>query len=67
MSASSRGWNSLSARRNRQPRAGGDGSPDRWIWGVWVVVALLAVAILPFATRLDGVARAIARFCGFGA
>ena len=70
MSASSPGWNSLSARRNKRSRAdgaGGGASPDRWIWGVWVAVALVAVAILPFATRLDGVARAIARFCGFGA
>ena len=71
MSASSRGWSSLSAPRNRAPRNRGAGgrtaaSADRWIWGVWVAAALLAVVILPFATRLDGVARAIARFCGFG-
>ncbi|XDZ66295.1 hypothetical protein AB8880_02550 [Alphaproteobacteria bacterium LSUCC0684] len=38
---------------------------DRWIWGVWIAVALLSVAILPFATRLGEVSRAIARFCGF--
>ena len=67
MSASNRGWSSLSGRSDRRPGAGagagergGGASPDRWIWGVWV-----AVALLPFASRLDGVARAIARFCGF--
>ena len=38
---------------------------DRWIWGVWIGVALLSVAILPFATRLADVGRAIAQFCGF--
>ena len=69
MSASNRGWSSLSGRSERRPAAGagggGEASADRWIWGVWVAVALLAVAILPFASRLDGVARAIARFCGF--
>ena len=37
---------------------------DRWIWGVWVVIALVAVAILPFASRMGDVARAIASFCG---
>jgi len=38
---------------------------DRWIWGVWIAIALLSVAILPFATRLGDVGRAIAQFCGF--
>ena len=37
---------------------------DRWIIGVWIVVALIAVAILPFASRMGDVARAIASFCG---
>ncbi|MCE2517614.1 MAG: hypothetical protein J4F41_07250 [Alphaproteobacteria bacterium] len=37
---------------------------DRWIWGVWIAVALLAVAILPFASRAREVAVAIASFCG---
>ena len=37
---------------------------DRWIWGVWIVVALVAVAILPFASRARDVAVAIASFCG---
>lgn len=37
---------------------------DRWIIGVWIVVALVAVAILPFASRMGDVARAIASFCG---
>ena len=38
---------------------------DRWIYGVWIVMALVAVAILPFASRMGDVARAIASFCGF--
>lgn len=38
---------------------------DRWIWGVWIVVALIAVAALPFSARLQGVAKAVASFCGF--
>ena len=37
---------------------------DRWIIGVWIVIALIAVAILPFASRMGDVARAIASFCG---
>ena len=37
---------------------------DRWIFGVWILVALIAVAILPFASRMGDVARAIASFCG---
>ena len=37
---------------------------DRWIWGVWIVVALLSVAVLPFASRFREVAVAIASFCG---
>ena len=37
---------------------------DRWIWGVWITVALLAVAVLPFASRFREVAVAIASFCG---
>lgn len=37
---------------------------DRWIYGVWIVIALIAVAILPFASRMGDVARAIASFCG---
>jgi hypothetical protein len=37
---------------------------DRWIWGVWIAVALLAVAVLPFASRFREVAAAIASFCG---
>ena len=41
-----------------------DDGADRWIWGVWVVVALLAVAVLPFASRFREVAVAIASFCG---
>ena len=36
------------------------------MWGVWAAAALAAVMILPFASRLDGVARAVARFCGLG-
>lgn len=38
---------------------------DRWIWGVWIVIALIAVAALPFSARLQGVAEAVASFCGF--
>ena len=37
---------------------------DRWIWGVWIAAALIAVAILPFASRMGDVAQAIASFCG---
>ena len=37
---------------------------DRWIWGVWIVIALLSVAVLPFASRFREVAVAIASFCG---
>lgn len=37
---------------------------DRWIFGVWIGIALIAVAILPFAARFKEVAVAIASFCG---
>ena len=37
---------------------------DKWIWGVWIVIALISVAILPFASRFKEVAVAIASFCG---
>jgi len=39
---------------------------DRWIWGLWIGVALFSVAVLPFASRFGDVAKAIAQFCGFG-
>ena len=67
MSASNRGWN-LSSEHNSDHPAGDaeddDANADRWIWGVWIVVALVAVAILPFASRFQDVARAVASFCG---
>ncbi|CAI8450914.1 MAG: Uncharacterised protein [SAR116 cluster bacterium MED-G04] len=67
MSVSSQGWNSLSEHKTEDTETDReDQAQDRWIWGVWLTVALISVAILPFASRLDGVARSIARFCGFG-
>lgn len=78
MLASNQGWNLLSERadHNRREEAGlpqehCDQRPedtrraDRWIWGVWIGVALLSVAILPFSSRMGEVARAVAHFCGF--
>ena len=71
MSASNRGWNLSSEHKSEDPvetpEQHPDGSSDhadRWIWGVWVAVALIAVAILPFASRFQDVALAIAAFCG---
>lgn len=37
----------------------------RRLWIAWVIIALIAVAILPFAARSSSIARAIASFCGF--
>jgi len=78
MSASNQGWNLLSghadkkrpeeigfSQEDRFQRPEVVPQADRWIWGVWIAVALLSVAILPFATRMGEVARAIAQFCGF--
>jgi len=78
MSASNQGWNLLSGHADKKHIQDHGVSPqgeherhedthhaDRWIWGVWIAVALLSVAILPFATRMGEVARAIAQFCGF--
>ena len=48
----------------RAADAAADASADRWIWGVWIVVALVSVAVLPFASRFKEVATAIASFCG---
>jgi hypothetical protein len=78
MSGSNPAWNSwcapLAKDGQQRPENASQNSPrdssglvdksDRWIWGVWIVVALIAVAILPFATRLQEVAVAIASFCG---
>ena len=38
---------------------------DRWIWGVWLIIAVIAIGILPLTTRGLEMARAIASFCGF--
>ena len=74
MWGSNRAWNlwyePMAEENNNQPPPTDDGAPmldhaDLWIFGVWIVVALIAVAILPFASRMGDVARAIASFCGF--
>jgi len=74
MWGNNRAWNlwyePMAKENNNQPPPTDDGAPvldhaDRWIYGVWIVVALIAVAILPFASRMGDVARAIASFCGF--
>jgi len=78
MLASNQGWNLLSghadkerpeeygfSQEDRFQRPEDARDADRWIWGVWIAVALISVAILPFATRMGEVARAIAQFCGF--
>ena len=36
----------------------------RIVWLVWGLVALAAIAILPFSARMDGVVRALAAACG---
>jgi hypothetical protein len=44
-----------------------DQQPDKGmqiVWLVWGLVALAAVAILPFSARMDGVVRALAAACG---
>ena len=72
MSARNQGWNLLSEQMTNQDKKQSDDmidqtlldTGDRWIIGVWVFVALLAVAILPFASRMGEVAQAIASFCG---
>ena len=73
MSARNQGWNLLSELKTDNRGAGNDlhdnadqkDNADRWIWFVWVGVALVAVAILPFASRFQEVANAVAVFCGF--
>ena len=71
MSVSNRGWNLSSEHKSEEQvatpeenAAGSSDHADRWIWGVWIAVALIAVAILPFASRFQDVALAIAAFCG---
>jgi len=39
--------------------------PDRSVWLAWLVLVLVAVAILPFALRNSEVVRQIAAMCGF--
>jgi Ca2+/H+ antiporter len=38
---------------------------DRWIWAVWLIIAVISIGILPLTTRGLDMARAIASFCGF--
>ncbi len=38
---------------------------SRGVIVVWIIIALLAIAALPFTARGYEVARAIASFCGF--
>jgi len=38
---------------------------DRSVWLIWLGMALLAVAILPFAVRNSEIVRQIAAMCGF--
>ena len=38
---------------------------DRSVWLIWLVMVLLAVAILPFAVRNSETVRQIAAMCGF--
>lgn len=38
---------------------------DRWIWTVWLIIAVISIGILPLTTRGLDMARAIASFCGF--
>lgn len=67
MSASNRGWNLSSEHKTDPVQENSENTStrdDRWIWGVWIVAALIAVAILPFASRFQDVARAVASFCG---
>jgi hypothetical protein len=68
MSARNRGWNLSFEHKTDLPReetASDTDHADRWIWGVWIVVALISVAILPFSSRFHAVARTIAQLCGF--
>ncbi len=46
---------------NAMETAGG----DRWIWAVWLIIAVISIGILPLTTRGLDMARAIASFCGF--
>ena len=36
----------------------------RIVWLVWGLVALTAIAILPFSARMEGAVRALAAACG---
>ena len=55
----------------REPeQTGGKAAPrqhhaDRSVWLIWMVLVLLAVAILPFVLRNSEVLRQIAAMCGF--
>ena len=53
-----RGWNLLSKRKPHKE--------DYWLWGIWVGVALIAIAVLPFSARLGAMADAVLQFCGIG-
>ena len=69
MLANVRAWNlwcGLLAKEQQKPviDVATDDASDKWIWYIWFGVALLAVAILPFSSRLNAFADAFSSFCG---
>jgi hypothetical protein len=43
----------------------GDAGADRFIWTIWLIIAVISIGLLPLTTRGMEIARAVASFCGY--